>query len=201
MRARARAGCCRRLFSARTLGLFDRLPASAGASYLSGLLIGSEIGEALPCLPAGAVGEVTVIGASALAERYRQAIEAAGLRARTGAADASARGQLLIARAAGLLRVTGWQDRLAPLPLIAILRGLRPAEALPIGEALIAAGFVALEVPLNSPEPLASIALLAEAFGERALIGAGTVLEPAAGRAGRRGRRAADRACRMAIRR
>ena len=104
--AYARAGpgaLLKRLFSARTLGLFDRLPASAGASYLSGLLIGSEIGEALPCLPAGAVGAVTVIGDSVLAERYRQAIESAGLRARTGAADASAQGQLLIARAAGLL--------------------------------------------------------------------------------------------------
>jgi 2-dehydro-3-deoxyphosphogalactonate aldolase len=65
------------------------------------------------------------------------------------------------------------------LPLIAILRGVRPQEALTIGEALLAAGFAAIEVPLNSPEPLASIERLAAAFGERALIGAGTVLEPA----------------------
>jgi 2-dehydro-3-deoxygalactonokinase len=96
-------GLLKRLFSARTLGLFDQLPASASASYLSGLLIGSEIGEALDCLPAGDLGEVTVIGGSELAERYREAIGAAGLRARTGAADASARGLLVIARAAGLL--------------------------------------------------------------------------------------------------
>ena len=74
--------------------------------------------------------------------------------------------------------MTGWQQRLARLPLIAILRGIRPAEAVPVGEALLAAGFVALEVPLNSPEPLASIGELAAAFGEQALIGAGTVLEP-----------------------
>ena len=74
--------------------------------------------------------------------------------------------------------MTGWQDRLASLPLIAILRGIRPAEALPVGEALLGAGFVALEVPLNSPEPFASIGQLAAAFGERALIGAGTVLDP-----------------------
>jgi 2-dehydro-3-deoxyphosphogalactonate aldolase len=72
--------------------------------------------------------------------------------------------------------VSALQERLASLPLIAILRGIRPAEALPIGQALIAAGFVAIEVPLNSPEPLASIAHLAAAFGDRALIGAGTVL-------------------------
>ena len=75
--------------------------------------------------------------------------------------------------------MTAWQGRLAALPLIAILRGIRPAEALPVGAALIAAGFVAIEVPLNSPEPLASIGQLAAAFGERALIGAGTVLDPA----------------------
>ena len=70
------------------------------------------------------------------------------------------------------------QQRLAPLPLIAILRGVKPDEALALGEALLAAGFRALEVPLNSPEPLVSIARLAATFGERALIGAGTVLHP-----------------------
>ena len=72
------------------------------------------------------------------------------------------------------------QGQLAPLPLIAILRGIRPEEAIPIGEVLIEAGFVALEVPLNSPEPFASIQRLAKAFGKRALIGAGTVLQLAA---------------------
>jgi 2-dehydro-3-deoxyphosphogalactonate aldolase len=70
------------------------------------------------------------------------------------------------------------QEMLAPLPLIAILRGVTPAEVTAIGGALVDAGFVAIEVPLNSPEPLASIRLLADAFGERALIGAGTVREP-----------------------
>jgi 2-dehydro-3-deoxygalactonokinase len=97
-------GLLKRLFSARTLGLFDQLPASAIASYLSGLLIGSEIAEARDCLPEGpGAGEITVIGSSELAERYRGAIEAAGLRVRSGHPEASARGQLLIARAAGLV--------------------------------------------------------------------------------------------------
>jgi 2-dehydro-3-deoxygalactonokinase len=97
-------GLLRRLFSARTLGLFDQLPASGIAPYLSGLLIGSEIVEALACLPeAPGARKITVIGDSELALRYRGAIEVAGFRAGTGAADASARGQLLIARAAGLL--------------------------------------------------------------------------------------------------
>ena len=71
------------------------------------------------------------------------------------------------------------QEHLAPLPLIAILRGVRPDEAVAIGQALVDAGFRAIEVPLNSPSPLESIAALAETFGERALIGAGTVLNPA----------------------
>jgi 2-dehydro-3-deoxyphosphogalactonate aldolase len=65
------------------------------------------------------------------------------------------------------------------LPVIAILRGLRPEEALDIGAALVGAGIRVIEVPLNSPDPLASIARLADAFGDQALIGAGTVLEPA----------------------
>lgn len=60
-------------------------------------------------------------------------------------------------------------------PLVAILRGLRPEEAEPIGAALLDAGFRILEVPLNSPDPFASIARLARAFGDRALLGAGTV--------------------------
>jgi 2-dehydro-3-deoxyphosphogalactonate aldolase len=75
--------------------------------------------------------------------------------------------------------VTAWQERLAKLPLVAILRGITPDEAVAVGEALVAAGFVALEVPHNSPAPLASIERLAAAIGERALIGAGTVLAPA----------------------
>jgi 2-dehydro-3-deoxyphosphogalactonate aldolase len=70
-------------------------------------------------------------------------------------------------------------EQLRGLPLIAILRGVEPDEAVAIGQVLIAAGFPAIEVPLNSPEPLRSIAALTGAFGERALIGAGTVVDPA----------------------
>jgi len=70
---------------------------------------------------------------------------------------------------------TAW---LQPLPLVAILRGLTPQDALSVGTALFDAGFRVLEVPLNSPQPLDSIALLAREFGNRCLVGAGTVLTP-----------------------
>ena len=70
-------------------------------------------------------------------------------------------------------------EHLDALPLIAILRGLTPAEAPAIGDALVDAGFRVLEVPLNSPDPLASIAALATRFGGRALVGAWTVLQAA----------------------
>ncbi|WP_267420836.1 2-dehydro-3-deoxy-6-phosphogalactonate aldolase [Methylobacterium sp. GC_Met_2] len=67
----------------------------------------------------------------------------------------------------------------AACPLVAILRGLTPEEAPAVGDALVDAGFTLIEVPLNSPDPLRSIAILAERLAGRALVGAGTVLEPA----------------------
>jgi 2-dehydro-3-deoxyphosphogalactonate aldolase len=67
---------------------------------------------------------------------------------------------------------------LVPTPLVAILRGVKPDEAEAIAGAIVEAGFGAIEVPLNSPAPLASIARIALGFGKRILVGAGTVLEP-----------------------
>lgn len=61
-------------------------------------------------------------------------------------------------------------------PIIAILRGLQPHEAKAVGRAIIDAGIDRIEVPLNSPDPLDSISTLVDAFGNQALIGAGTVL-------------------------
>lgn len=98
------SGLLKRLFSARTLALFDRLPNEAVASYLSGLLIGTEIEEARAF--AGArrgAGEVTVIAAADLEERYRVALERKGLRPAPAHGDAAARGLFRIARAAGLI--------------------------------------------------------------------------------------------------
>lgn len=61
--------------------------------------------------------------------------------------------------------------------LVAILRGLEPQSALAIADALVEAGFGAIEVPLNSPDPFRSIEAIASAFGDRVLVGAGTVLD------------------------
>ena len=67
-----------------------------------------------------------------------------------------------------------WRQAMAALPLVAILRGMRSDEADGVGDALCAAGFRLLEVPLNSPDPLASIARMARRFPD-AIVGAGTV--------------------------
>ena len=64
-------------------------------------------------------------------------------------------------------------------PLIAIIRGVTPDEAEAVGAAIFDAGIRIIEVPLNSPDPLASIRRLADSLGDRALIGAGTVLDAA----------------------
>ena len=62
--------------------------------------------------------------------------------------------------------------------IIAILRGITPQEAVPVGQALYDSGVRIVEVPLNSPDPFTSIAALAKAFGSRMVVGAGTVLTP-----------------------
>ena len=69
--------------------------------------------------------------------------------------------------------MTTWAEVMDRAPLIAILRGLIPAEACDIAQALFDGGFLCVEVPLNSPEPLKSIALMRERFEGRLLIGAG----------------------------
>jgi 2-dehydro-3-deoxyphosphogalactonate aldolase len=66
--------------------------------------------------------------------------------------------------------------QLAPTPLVAILRGIEPGEAEAIASIIVEAGFGAIEVPLNSPDALKSIEIIARRFGEKALVGAGTVL-------------------------
>jgi len=68
--------------------------------------------------------------------------------------------------------------RLSECPLVAIIRGVTPDDAEAIGAALWENGIRIIEVPLNSPRPLDSISRLAESLGDRALVGAGTVLEP-----------------------
>jgi 2-dehydro-3-deoxyphosphogalactonate aldolase len=68
---------------------------------------------------------------------------------------------------------------LTPLPLVAVLRGITPEEIPVIAAALFAEGFRLLEVPLNSPSPFESIRRLATLYGDRALVGAGTVIDPA----------------------
>jgi 2-dehydro-3-deoxyphosphogalactonate aldolase len=72
--------------------------------------------------------------------------------------------------------MTSFRARLQRAPLIAILRGITPDEAESVGAALIEAAFEIIEVPLNSPAPLATIERLAARFGGAALVGAGTVL-------------------------
>ena len=66
----------------------------------------------------------------------------------------------------------------ADCPLVAIIRGVTPGEAEAIAGALYEGGIRIIEVPLNSPQPLDSIRVIAGAFGDKAMVGAGTVLDP-----------------------
>ncbi|MEO6801854.1 MAG: 2-dehydro-3-deoxy-6-phosphogalactonate aldolase [Granulicella sp.] len=71
--------------------------------------------------------------------------------------------------------INAWLNR---CPIVAILRGIRPEEAESICAALEEAGIAIVEVPLNSPDALSSISILSKVFGERMLIGAGTLTDP-----------------------
>lgn len=68
------------------------------------------------------------------------------------------------------------RDALGEMPLVAILRGIEPGEAVPVAAALVRQGFRVIEVPLNSPDPLLSIRSIVDDFGDKVLVGAGTVL-------------------------
>ena len=69
-----------------------------------------------------------------------------------------------------------FRQAIADMPIIAILRGVQPDEVVAVAQAIYDAGVRVIEVPLNSPDPFTSIALLAANFGDSAIVGAGTVL-------------------------
>jgi 2-dehydro-3-deoxygalactonokinase len=102
---KAGGGLMKRLFSARTLPLFDKLPAAAVASYLSGLLIGHEIVEAGHWIgsPHIATGRPTIVGSSNLAQRYAEALAILGIESQEGPGDAAVTGVRRILVAAGPL--------------------------------------------------------------------------------------------------
>ena len=167
-------------FSVRSLALFERVPAAAMPSYLSGLVIGEELRA--QGLSGMNEDPVVVIGAPALATRYQLALESLGIAsASESAAQASWRG--LFRHRRGNWRhlhesaTADLVEAMAALPLVAILRGVRPDEAADVGTALIDSGFRIIEVPLNSPQPLKEEH---RDVGGRvpvgSLVGAGTVL-------------------------
>jgi 2-dehydro-3-deoxyphosphogalactonate aldolase len=75
--------------------------------------------------------------------------------------------------------MTEFDERLRRCPFVAILRGITPSETDAVADVLLAAGFEIVEIPLNSPDPFTSIAQLAKRFGQKLLIGAGTVMDVA----------------------
>ncbi|HKE15251.1 MAG TPA: 2-dehydro-3-deoxy-6-phosphogalactonate aldolase [Kofleriaceae bacterium] len=185
-----RAGVLSTIFSARTLGLAGELSPEGQADYLSGLLIGHEI-QALEDLDRHALdgaARIVLAGEGELCARYRRVLAGCGHRGVALARAAAERGLWSLARAAGLVADSPEDARaggslraaLGRCGLVAILRGIRPEEARAVGEALYAAGLRAIEVPLNSPDPLASIRALRESLASDCAVGAGTVLDPAA---------------------
>jgi 2-dehydro-3-deoxygalactonokinase len=190
------------LFGTRALVLDGVLAPAAAPDYLSGVLLGDELRHVLPRY-AVAGDEVVVCGGDELAQRYRTALAAHGVRSRLVSGDVVVRGLWALAVRGGLmqesagargLRQSHFQDRIRPESgfadtpgpaayprsgLIAILRGITPDEAVAVGRVLVEEGIDGIEVPLNSPDPFTSISRLVAALGDAVPVGAGTVLTPA----------------------
>ncbi len=101
-----RGGLLGRLFSARTLVLFDKLDGNAVPSYVSGLVLGSEINEARSAFAVDEAvddDDIVIIGGDRLANRYRRALERAGLKSKLSEPDCAAKGLFSIAQAKGLM--------------------------------------------------------------------------------------------------
>ena len=78
--------------------------------------------------------------------------------------------------------INSWTQKLSEMPLVAILRGLPSEHAIDVSEVLVEAGFKIIEVPLNSPDPFDSISKIKKHFGDKVIVGAGTVLTGEAAR-------------------
>lgn len=170
-RARQQGGLLHHIFGVRTRMLMNELDAASLPDYLSGILIGHELASAAIVPPVVVVGELNLarLSACSRSHRHRRGIDRGGRRH-------NARPACLGEAAAKSARMTSFRTRLQRAPLIAILRGITADEAESVGAALIEAAFEIIEVPLNSPGPLATIERLAARFRDAALIGAGTVL-------------------------
>ncbi len=186
-----RAGLLSTVFSTRVLAVTRELSGEAQADYLSGLLIGHEVRgmQELDGAALGGAGRILLAGSEPLCRRYARVLAAFG-RPDVGVSQhATERGLWCLARAAGLLDgpversaapARGSLGRaLSRCGVLAILRGLSPGEAAAVGGALYAAGVRAIEVPLNSPDPLDSIRILRRSLAADCAIGAGTVISPA----------------------
>ena len=161
------------LFKVRSGSLLAMRPPDWCAGFLSGLLIGAEIGAQRDWIGGH---EIAIVGDAKLAGLYAQGLARAGGKTRIiDATEATLAGLSTAMRQMreGLQRQQMVQN---PRHLIAILRGISPREVIGVCEALIAAGITMIEVPLNSPNPMDSIRAAAKAFAESGSIGAGTVL-------------------------
>ena len=164
------------LFKVRAGSLLSGRKPDWCAGFLSGLLIGSEIGGQRDWI---SEAPIPLIGGVALVNLYAR-----------GFAMIGARTRIIDATEATLAGLKAASNKVRPSEhamtdhrhIIAILRGITPAEIIAVCEALVSAGITLIEVPLNSPEALTSIALAARHLEGRALVGAGTVLTSEAGR-------------------
>eukprot|EP01060_Flectonema_neradi_P006839 TRINITY_DN14697_c0_g1_i1.p1 TRINITY_DN14697_c0_g1~~TRINITY_DN14697_c0_g1_i1.p1 ORF type:complete len:514 (+),score=105.31 TRINITY_DN14697_c0_g1_i1:50-1591(+) len=158
------------IFRVRTKSLRGTLPASKAASYLSGILIGSEIREGCKVFGSELQNQTTikVTGNLSLCRLYKTAIEKVTTQTVTVIPSKD-----VLVKGISLMK----QPNMNLTRIVAILRGVSPAEVVAVGKSLIDGGIRCLEVPLNTPFALKSIKLLSNEFSKSdVLIGAGTVL-------------------------
>ncbi|WP_417318769.1 2-dehydro-3-deoxy-6-phosphogalactonate aldolase [Emcibacter sp.] len=172
------------LFGIRSQQIREGLPKEDATGFLSGHLIGADVLSAASLMEKiePNLNKVVLIGEPRISQLFSLALGRVGYESEIAHATdiflGGAEISIFFLMNSRNKMKSRFEQYLAEMPVVAIIRGVTPDEVADIGAALINAGIRLIEVPLNSPDPIESIRRLTEAHGDHCITGAGTVLDP-----------------------